>query len=212
MLLALTVTLFFQDFAPSEKSIIDVQDFNSVTELVDFIKKLDADDREYDSYRDFKQTKVRNQKLKGILDNRAWEPDFDVLGRNDGTLGNFVDHFDCYLCDLIHDQIEADDRLEQVSGLEVDVQKARRREVVDFKVSKDHYGCPLPSEFVSEMKLGLKRPFSQFWYTTWMVSYCDMKAMLELSNGGKNYYSHYAFKAASSRCLYDGHYKRTHLD
>lgn len=180
---------------------IDVQDFNSINSLVDFIKNVDNDDSEYETYRQFKQTGIQNPKLKAILDSRPWEPDFDVLGMNlDGNKGNFVDHFDCYLCDLIHDELEGKQGTE------------RRREVIDFKVTKSHYGCPLPMEFVSEDNLSVKRHFSEFWYSTWMVSYCDMKAMLELSSGGEKYYTQNAFKAASKRCLQDGHWKRRHLD
>ena len=178
-----------------------MQDFNTIKSLVSFIQKIDSNDLEYDKYREFKQTGIQNHKLKEILDNRSWEPDFDVMGMNlNSDKGNFVDHFDCYICDLIHDDMEGKQGSE------------RRRAPINFQSAKDHYGCPLPMEFVSEDNLSMKRPFSEFWYSTWMVSYCDMRAMLELSKGGVRYYTQDAFKAASKRCLQDGHWKRRKLD
>lgn len=167
-------------------------------QLVETITSLDADNAAYEEYRKFKRSGSTNEKLHKIMENRKWEPDFDCMGLNlHGTKGNFVDHFDCYLCDLITDQEE---------------DKSSRAEPIDFKAKKDHYGCPLPLEYVTEHDLRKQKPFSDFWHSTWMASYCDLQAMLTLSKGGKQSYSQESFRAASKRCLLNGDWKGKSLD
>lgn len=77
---------------------------------------------------------------------------------------------------------------------------------------KEHYGCPLPLQFSNENDLSRQEPTDAFWYSAWMSSYCDLRAMLELSKGGRLSYSQETFRAAASRCLKDGHWKRKNLD
>ena len=129
---------------------------------------------------------MHNSKLKKTLQQRPWEPDFDAMGLNHrSTKGNFVSHFDCYLCDVIHDKMEG---------------KPKRRKEASLRADIHHYGCPLPTEFTSRHDLTLKKPFSRFWYSAWMSSYCDVVAMNHLSKGGKEWFSNDDLHSESLKC------------
>ncbi|XP_067942096.1 alpha-(1,3)-fucosyltransferase 11-like [Watersipora subatra] len=178
-----------KEFAPSNRSIIDIQDYRTVKDLVSTILELDRNDTAYEQYREFKKTGLANAKLERILQTRKWEPDFDALGTNNyGTEGNFVNHFDCYICDM-----------------------ANNLTPLPRTVNKQHYGCPLPMEYISESNLKKQRPFGDFWFSAWMAAYCDVKAMLELSKGGKDYVSQEVLAARSRKCLLNGQWKGQHM-
>ena len=114
------------------------------------------------------------------------------MGKNPhNSKGTFADNFDCYICDVINGNPSAD--------------------VKPMIGEKDHYGCPMPLKFVSEHDLTRQSPEASR-YITWMSSYCDVRAMMELSKEGRQSYSKERFKAAARRCLTDGHWKRKNLE
>ncbi|KAF6038634.1 hypothetical protein EB796_003055 [Bugula neritina] len=122
-----------------------------------------------------------------------WEPDFDAVGENlHRAKGNYVDHFDCYVCDVIHENMKREE-----AGVKV----------VNWQADKEHYGCPLPMEYITESDLTKLRPYSEFWYSVWMASYCDMWAFLSLSRGGREAYLPNSFQQLSKTCLIEEYWR-----
>lgn len=54
-----------------------VDDFESLTVLVDFIKKLDENDKEYVRYLEFKDEGVINERFLNFMKNRFWGISFE---------------------------------------------------------------------------------------------------------------------------------------
>lgn len=54
-----------------------VDDFESLTVLVDFIKKLDENDKEYVRYLEFKDEGVINERFFNFMKNRFWGISFE---------------------------------------------------------------------------------------------------------------------------------------
>lgn len=184
----LRLLLFLQEWLPNNRSVIRLQDFTSIKALAERIKYLDENDDAYEEYLQFKhKDNITNSKLKSVLENRAWEPDFDCMGINHGTKkGNFVDHFDCLICDTIHQQMKGGANSEQPIRLRAD---------------RTHYGCPLPEEFVDPDNLTNKAPFSAFWHSAWVSSYCDVTSLYKLSDAGKRWVAEEDMKRETRKCL-----------
>lgn len=171
---------------PSNKSVIRLEDFTSIKELAEHIKYLDENNSAYEEYRHFKQ-EVTNHKLEVVLENRPWEPDFDCMGINhQARKGNYINHLDCYICDYIHEHMKDGVKLKAPIG---------------SQVNKSHYGCPLPEEFIDSRDLSKKRPYAAFWHSAWLTSYCEVKSMYELSDGGRKWVSEVDMRKETSRCL-----------
>ena len=84
-----------KDWAPTEHSIILADDFASPKELADYLLALDKNDEEYNKLLEFKRTGVTNQRLLESYKSRKWSVD------DDDKL-NFIDGFQCFVCDEIH--------------------------------------------------------------------------------------------------------------
>ena len=105
------------DWAPSEKSIIVAEDFPTPKELADFLILLDKNDREYNEYLEWKRNGITNQRLLSHMRDREWHID-DLDGLN------FIDGFQCYICDELH---------------KMKKEKSHERLVAN----KQHYDCPM---------------------------------------------------------------------
>lgn len=80
-----------KDWMPDNKSVILIDDFSSAEELAKFLKHLDENDSEYESYLSYKQNGINNTYLINNIRNREWgqnEP-----GKPDSLVG-----FECYVC------------------------------------------------------------------------------------------------------------------
>ncbi|XP_019630140.1 PREDICTED: alpha-(1,3)-fucosyltransferase 10-like [Branchiostoma belcheri] len=110
-----------KEWLPTNRSAIHVSDFSGPKELAEFLTKLNNDDVEYEKYLDHKFVNVTNEKLIKHMKAREW-------GVNDFTQMNFIDGFECFVCNRIHR----------------DMTKRRRNFVVRHVATKEHYGCPRP--------------------------------------------------------------------
>lgn len=86
-----------KDWVPSHNSVIVVDDFSTPQELAQFISFLDRNDSLYNSYLEFKETGITNDILKNEILNRTW-------GVNDINKIDFIQGFECFICDRIHTQ------------------------------------------------------------------------------------------------------------
>ena len=95
--------VYLQDFTPDEHSILDVNDFKSIEELVTLIKSIGSNEQEYDSYRKFKKSGVTNLILEQTLKHREWAPDMDVENNfQHDDVPNFPEYYSCKLCEVMH--------------------------------------------------------------------------------------------------------------
>ncbi|GAB6028511.1 hypothetical protein CHUAL_002662 [Chamberlinius hualienensis] len=101
------------DWIPTPKSVILIDDFSSAKELAEHLLKLDSNDTLYEESLIFKlpEVGITNKYLVQHLHNRKW-----------GI--NFVESFQCYLCD----------QLTEIQNHQV-IKTA----------NSSHFGCPLPS-------------------------------------------------------------------
>lgn len=111
-----------KDWAPDkEHSIIVADEFPSPKELAEYLKYLDQNDDEYEKYLEFKRSGITNPLLQQHMQEREWVID------NEGL--NFIDGFECYVCNEIH-------RMKR--------KEAKGQEVSPRIATIDHYNCPIP--------------------------------------------------------------------
>lgn len=116
--------MYLQDFLPSNTSAILVEDFASVAELAEFIKHLDRNDEQYESYLQFKHTGISNPTLKSEV---SQLPHAQFSGE---TFVKAVIGYECFLCDKLHKALDA-----TRSGGPLPKAQANQK----------HLDCPLPS-------------------------------------------------------------------
>ncbi|NXY82625.1 FUT10 fucosyltransferase, partial [Alcedo cyanopectus] len=114
------------DWLPSNKSAILVSRFSHPRELARYIKKLDTDDREYESYLQWKlEGNISNPRLITAMKERKW-------GVQDITQDNYIDTFECMVCNRVWENI-------------------RRKEKgwlpQRWKAQLNHLSCPKPEAF-----------------------------------------------------------------
>ena len=118
-----------KDWAPTNQSIIVVDDFQSPKDLAEYLHYLDRNDREYERYLEFKRTGVTNPLLLAHMHKREWVVDYIEDGKN------FIDGFECYVCDQVHQRMRL------------------ASEGVDpgpLVAAADHYSCLLPQPSIKE--------------------------------------------------------------
>ncbi|XP_074647759.1 GDP-fucose protein O-fucosyltransferase 4-like [Tubulanus polymorphus] len=86
------------DWMPDNKTIIMVDNFTTPLELANYIKYLDANDDEYESYLNYRKPKgITNQFLRQQIHDREW-------GCNDLYMPNFIEAFECHVCEKISER------------------------------------------------------------------------------------------------------------
>lgn len=114
-----------QDWMPNNHSVILVDNFGSPKELADYIKYLDENDTEYETFLEFKKKGIENKFLFDHLHNREW---------SEGTKDYFRG-FECYLCKQLNDRVEAEKAHEQDPSLPL---------LPPQMANNSHLGCPVP--------------------------------------------------------------------
>ncbi|XP_033752149.1 alpha-(1,3)-fucosyltransferase 10-like [Pecten maximus] len=120
-----------KDFLPSNHSAIIVDDFKSIEELVEYIKFLDKNDDEYEKYLAWKKTGIENKYLIELMKNREWGVD----GSRGTKYHNFIDGFECFVCQRIHEN---------------EIALKRGATPRKYLSAHNHYGCPGPTAYNSE--------------------------------------------------------------
>ncbi|KAJ7426636.1 Alpha-(1,3)-fucosyltransferase 10 [Willisornis vidua] len=100
------------DWLPSNKSAILVSNFSHPRELAQYIKTLDRNDEEYESYLQWKlKGDISNPRLLTAMKERKW-------GLGDVTQDNYIDTFECMVCNRVWENIR---RKEKVNVLPVPI-------------------------------------------------------------------------------------------
>nr|XP_055209408.1 alpha-(1,3)-fucosyltransferase 11 isoform X2 [Gorilla gorilla gorilla] len=91
-----------RDWMPNNHSVILIDDFESPQKLAEFIDFLDKNDEEYMKYLAYKQPGgITNQFLLDSLKHREW-------GVNDPLLPNYLNGFECFVCDYELARLDAE--------------------------------------------------------------------------------------------------------
>ncbi|XP_043929956.1 alpha-(1,3)-fucosyltransferase 11 [Protopterus annectens] len=143
-----------QDWMPNNHSIIIIDDFDSPKQLADFINFLDQNDEEYLKYLDYKNTGgITNQDLLDTLEKREW-------GVNDMTKPNYLNGFECFVCDKENERLAAVKRHKK-SAKEVPAPEPRIAEY-------NHMGCPMPIPGYGKVE---NVPDNDSWKQMWPQDY-----------------------------------------
>ncbi|XP_048248949.1 alpha-(1,3)-fucosyltransferase 10-like [Haliotis rufescens] len=118
-----------RDILPSTKSAILVEDFDTIQDLAAFIKQLDRNDEQYESYLQFKHTGISNPTLKSEL---ARISPGKYAG---GSFGKAALGYECFLCDKLHKALDA---------------TKAGKPVAKAQANLNHSGCPLPAQKFDE--------------------------------------------------------------
>ncbi|KAM8983889.1 GDP-fucose protein O-fucosyltransferase 3 isoform 1-T3 [Ara ararauna] len=114
------------DWLPSNKSAILVSSFSHPRELANYIKTLDTNDQEYESYLQWKlKGDISNPRLLTAMKERKW-------GVQDITQDNYIDTFECMVCNRVWENI----RREEKGWLPQ-----------SWKARVNHLSCPKPEAF-----------------------------------------------------------------
>lgn len=120
-----------RDWDPSgtHPSMILADDFDSPKALAEFLLELDKNPVEYGKYLSFKKTGVTNRRLLKHFQARKWVVD------DEGE--NFVEGFECHVCDTLH-------RRKQLQKI---LEAANTDRELTIVANSSHYNClpPVPS-------------------------------------------------------------------
>lgn len=117
-----------KDWAPSNHSMILIDDYHSPKELAQYLHYLNENDNKYAEYLEYKQAGIANVKLIDAVEKRGWQI-------NDYTSGSIthIDSFECFICNKA---------IEKRTGLET-------RPLV---ANSSHYNCQYPQPLVKRVK------------------------------------------------------------
>ncbi|XP_030648305.1 GDP-fucose protein O-fucosyltransferase 4 [Chanos chanos] len=119
------------DWLPNDHSAILVDNFSSPRELADYIKALDENDERYARYLEFKTPrKITNVRLLDELQTREW-------GVNDMSKPNYLNGFECFVCDHENERLAAERAHRRNPG--------QHPRPLPKMANNSHMGCPLPS-------------------------------------------------------------------
>lgn len=120
-----------RDWMPDNLSIILIDDFDSPQELAKYLDFLDKNGEEYLKYLEYKNMDgIKNQFLLESLEKREW-------GVNDMTLPNYLNGFECFICDKENTRVKEEQEHKKSRGKI----PAPRPHIAQFK----HMGCPMPT-------------------------------------------------------------------
>ena len=112
-----------KDWAPTNHSIIVVNDFASPRALAEYLHYLDQNDEEYEQYLEFKRTGVKNTLLLKHAKERDWVVEYIEEGID------FIEGFECFACNTIHQRMKMTSEGQHPPPL---------------VANHSHYHCPLP--------------------------------------------------------------------
>lgn len=163
------VFILFQDYLPSNRSAIVIEDFEDVEDLAQYILLLDSNDRLYKQYLTFKDEPLLNKKLKTILDSRDWVPDFCSEAKLTNKIKNkhpqlkynsVFTGYECFLCEKAHEYIKSGSKIR-------------------FQANSTDYRCPSPRRFDTNGRYSIH---NEAWSAEWNYGKHEADAMIILHN------------------------------
>ncbi|CAH2321872.1 alpha-(1,3)-fucosyltransferase 11 [Pelobates cultripes] len=143
-----------RDWMPNNHSLIVIDDFASPKELADFILFLDQNDEEYLKFLDYKKPGgITNTFLIESMEQREW-------GVNDMTVPNYLNGFECFVCDKENARITAERMNKKTRG------KSPPPE--PHIADNTHMACPMP---VPGLGAAEDLPETDSWKQMWLQDY-----------------------------------------
>nr|XP_020646856.1 alpha-(1,3)-fucosyltransferase 11 isoform X1 [Pogona vitticeps] len=143
-----------RDWMPNDHSIILIDDFESPKELAEYIDFLDRNPDEYLKYLEYKNPGgFTNQFLIDNMERREW-------GVNDMTLPNYLNGFECFVCDRENARINAEKDHKRTHGK----LPAPEPHIAQFT----HMGCPPPAPGYGNIE---DIPAGDSWKEMWLQDY-----------------------------------------
>lgn len=107
-----------RDWDPSgnHPSMILADDFQSPKDLADFLLSLDKNDEDYERYLSFKRDGVTNKRLLDHYHAREWGVDGELEAGETEERMNFIDGFECFVCDTLHERRKSHDNSMMVAN------------------------------------------------------------------------------------------------
>ncbi|XP_040176381.1 alpha-(1,3)-fucosyltransferase 11 [Rana temporaria] len=141
-----------KDWMPNNHSIILIDDFASPKELADFILSLDGNDEKYLRYLEYKKPgRTTNKFLVESIEKREW-------GVNDMTAPNYLNGFECFVCDQENARVKAEKRHRKGKV------PAPAKHIAEY----NHMGCPMP---VPGLGSAEELPEDDSWKQMWLQDY-----------------------------------------
>lgn len=110
------------DWAPNDHSVINIDEFISPEHLAQYLLHLNDNPEEYNSYLEYKKEGITNTRLLEHMKHRGW-----ALEDPTNRMPNFIQAFECHVCDNIHKREQALREGKQVKPVIADT---------------SHYSCP----------------------------------------------------------------------
>uniref|UniRef100_A0ACB8ET48 Alpha-(1,3)-fucosyltransferase 11 n=1 Tax=Sphaerodactylus townsendi TaxID=933632 RepID=A0ACB8ET48_9SAUR len=143
-----------RDWMPDNHSIILIDDFGSPKELAEYLDFLDRNPDEYVKYLDYKGPGgITNRFLLENLEKREW-------GVNDLTLPNYLNGFECFVCDRENARLAAEREHKRTRG------KVPAPE--PYIAQPSHMGCPPPAPGYGNIE---DIPEGDSWKEMWLQDY-----------------------------------------
>lgn len=113
---------------PSNHSAIFVNDFNSPKQLADYLTFLNENDAEYNKFLEWKTTGITNRYFLKLMKERSWS----IVDTWKSGSTNFVEDFECFVCNRVHENLKR--------------KNLGEKEILHI-VDKSHLECPEPKAF-----------------------------------------------------------------
>ncbi|XP_054253927.1 alpha-(1,3)-fucosyltransferase 10 [Indicator indicator] len=154
------------EWLPSNKSAILVSSFSHPRELAHYIKTLDTNDREYESYLQWKlKGDISNPRLLTAMKERKW-------GVKDITQDNYIDAFECMVCNRVWENI----RRKEKGWL------PRR-----WSAQVNHLSCPQPEAFWFSSANSGRTSLQEMWIPSFKQSKREAWALRHLVERNRNF-------------------------
>ncbi|XP_007434280.1 alpha-(1,3)-fucosyltransferase 10 [Python bivittatus] len=155
-----------QDWLPSNKSAILITEFSHPKDLAQYIKALDADDKEYVAYLEWKlKGDISNKQLLAVIKERTW-------GVQDIMKDNYIDAFECMVCTRVWENIRR-----QAKGM------LPRR----WKAEANHLSCPRPQAFAFSPLSVQRTVLQEVWRSSFDQSKREAHALQQLVERNRNF-------------------------
>ncbi|TRY62044.1 hypothetical protein TCAL_04213 [Tigriopus californicus] len=146
------------EFLPTHKSAILIQDFRSMSDLVDYIRTISTHKQLYYSHLAHKTKSVTNGKLVHALQK---------------PVGNLVEEFECLVCRRVHQRMSIANM-----GFKPEI----------FKANANHYGCLYPKTALEilnhETNDGSRR---SFWQDKYFQSEIEARVLAQYMDRNSNF-------------------------
>ncbi|KAL4240180.1 Alpha-(1 3)-fucosyltransferase 11 [Mactra antiquata] len=154
------------EYMPSNKSAINIVDFEDIEDLADYIHLLDNNDKLYKQYLSYKNEKLENKHLKQILEHRDWiSPTCNTrkysINKSDFFTKkhpSIFSGYECFLCNKVH----------EIYGSNFEK---------TFQAEATHYGCPSPRKFDIQGHYSIH---DDRWAAEWNYGKYEAEAMLKM--------------------------------